>query len=226
MFKAVTFDAGDTLFRLREPAAYTYVKIARRFGCDLDPDRLDCAFRKAWKSIGRLPDTVGPRPDDGRSWWWELVQLTLNYANYEVEPFSRFFDRVYPAFAEPGVWVLAADTEPVLHDLRKKGLRLGIISNFDRRLYKILGLLGIADYFEHVIVSSEVGADKPSPRIFREAGSRFGLQPIEMLHVGDDETADAYGAAAVGMPSLIIDHSRTTLSAVKAAVGLAAPFDT
>ena len=89
--------------------------------------------------------------------------------------------------------------------LRSRGLKLGVISNFDRRLYAVFEHLGLTPYFERIIVSSEVGADKPDPAIFRYALDALRVEPGNALHVGDDPERDG-GAKAVGMTVFKLDR--------------------
>ena len=222
MVKVITFDAGNTLIRLSRPVGATYADAAKRFGADLNSAGLEKGFRAAWKSVPRLPDAPGPRPDDGRSWWREVVLQTLENAGVEVEPFDGFFDAVYQEFVLPGIWRLEPGALDLLQDLRSAGFRFGIISNFDLRLYEILKHVGIFDLFEHIIVSSQVGADKPSPRIFEEALRRFQVEPAELLHVGDDEVADGEGPRAVGMQTFILGFAGSGLNGLRERVGLSA----
>ena len=221
MLKVVTFDAGNTLIRLSHPVGVTYAAVAKRFGAALSPDDLERGFRAAWKSVPRLPDLDGPRPDDGRSWWREVVSQTLMTAGARIEPFNDFFNAVYQEFALPGIWRLEPGTLELLQDLRSAGFRLGIISNFDLRLYEILKHVEVLDLFEQIIVSSQVGADKPSPRIFEEALRRFTVEPAELLHVGDDEIADGDGARALGIQTFILGFAGSGLAGLRQQVGLA-----
>jgi putative hydrolase of the HAD superfamily len=221
MIRVVTFDAGNTLIRLSLPVGATYAAAAKRFEAELNPIDLEHAFRAAWKTAPRLPDVPGPRPDDGRSWWREVVLQTLENARVEVEPFNAFFDAVYKEFALPGIWRLEPGALELLQDLRGAGFRLGIISNFDLRLYEILRHVGVLDLFEHIVVSSQVGADKPSPRIFEEALRRFAVEPAELLHVGDDEKADGDGARAVGIQAFVLGFPGSGLRGLRERMGLA-----
>lgn len=220
MLKVITFDAGNTLIRLADPVGVTYARVAKRFGADLDPIGLDQGFRVAWKTVPRLPDLPGPRPDDGRSWWHDVVSKTFEAAGAEVEPFDHFFDAVYREFALPGIWRLEPGALGLLQDLRGAGFRLGIISNFDLRLHEILKHVGVSSLFEQIVVSSQVGADKPSPRIFEEALRRFQVEPAELLHVGDDKVADGDGAQALGMQTFILGFAGTGLSGLREPLGL------
>src|SRR5207253_2650256 len=122
---------------------------------------------------------------------------------------TSYFDALYASFTQPGVWALIPEVDVQLTSLAKQ-YRLGVISNFDGRLRPILELLGISRHFSHVIISSEVGADKPDPWIFRSALEAAGVAPEQALHVGDDPVRDWQGAAAIGVKVFqIIPGERT-----------------
>lgn len=225
MIRVITFDAGNTLIRLSRPVGVTYAAVAKRFGAELNPIDLEHGFRAAWKTVPRLPDVPGPRPDDGRTWWRDVVIQTLENARAEVEPFDNFFDAVYQEFTLPGVWRLEPGALELLQDLRQAGFRLGVISNFDLRLREILKHVGVLDLFEQIVVSSQVGAEKPSPRIFEEALRRFAVEPAELLHVGDEEKADGDGARALGIQAFILGFAGSGMRGLRQRVGLAAPHE-
>ena len=148
---------------------------------------------------------------------------TLAFAGYSLPAFDTYFERVYRRFEQPGIWRARAGAEEMLKVLRRAGLRLGVLSNFDGRLHAVLRTLELAPYFEHVIVSSEVGANKPSPLIFRAALARFGVAPGQMLHVGDDPDLDGEGAAALGIKTFLVQEPERDLDRVRAVLGLPAP---
>jgi putative hydrolase of the HAD superfamily len=206
MKSVVTFDAAGTLIRLTQSPGTTYAEVARTFGYDLDPDRVEAGFRKAWKALPARRETHGPRPDDDKGWWFELVAQAVYEAGYKVEPLEKYFEELYRVYALSGAWELFPDAAEVLDALAANGIRLGIVSNFDRRLYDVLEHVGIRDRFEHILVSSEVGSDKPAAGIFLEAARRFAVTPEEILHVGDDPKLDGAAAKAAGCAVLIVDH--------------------
>jgi len=212
MIRVVTFDAAGTLIRLVDPPGSTYAETARLFGYNLDPDRVQEAFRIAWKTLPAPPESNGPRPDDDRGWWRQLVAKTIDHAGYEIDRFDDYFTEVYENFARPGVWELFPDVQSVIRELNRLKIRLGVISNFDRRLYDVLLHLGIRDAFEQVIISSEVGAQKPAARIFFEAARRFEVGVHEILHVGDELEADLRGASSAGLQAFLVNHQTATLS--------------
>jgi putative hydrolase of the HAD superfamily len=89
--------------------------------------------------------------------------------------------------------------------------QLAVISNFDGRLRFILQHLGISNYLSHIFISSELGADKPDPEIFRRAIAIMHLNADEVLHVGDDPERDWKAAAAAGLLVFRLDRPRNSL---------------
>jgi putative hydrolase of the HAD superfamily len=123
---------------------------------------------------------------------------------------DNFFEIAYEHFAEAGVWELYPELPEVLELLRPR-FELAVISNFDGRLRFILQHLGISNYFKHVFISSELGADKPDPEIFRRAIAIMHLKADEVLHVGDDPERDGKAASAAGLSVFRLDRPRNSL---------------
>jgi putative hydrolase of the HAD superfamily len=115
-----------------------------------------------------------------------------------VQTFDGLFDELYQHYANPAAWSLYADVVPALSDLSRDH-RLIVLSNFDRRLRSILAGHDLSRFFEQIVISSEVGAAKPHPRMFQAALTAVGLQPQDCLHIGDDARCDAEGAAQAGI---------------------------
>jgi epoxide hydrolase-like predicted phosphatase len=86
-----------------------------------------------------------------------------------------------------------------VRDLRRAGIRTGLISNswsverYDRDL--------LADLFEDVVLSAEVHLHKPQPEIYLLAAERLGVEPRACLFV-DDLRENCEGAEAVGMTAV------------------------
>jgi putative hydrolase of the HAD superfamily len=222
--QAIFFDAVGTLFHLREPVGETYADIAAQHGVVADAATLETGFRAAWKSLPVPVHEEGmAAEDDDRSWWEELVRRTFQHALPQMPDESKMttvFDDLYEHYAYAGAWQLWDDTVPVLENLHATDCRLLVLSNFDKRLRNILEGLEIAHYFEAIIVSSEVGAWKPDPRMFRAALMAAHAQPEECLHIGDDPRADGEGATAMGIPSLLVKRPEVTLRVVLEKMGM------
>ena len=212
MIKAIFFDAAGTLFYLTKTVGEHYAYIGREVGLDLDAHELDRAFHTAWQEMPRRPAIEGPRENDDKGWWHELVGRVFNQVAPSLSELDRdnFFEVAYEHFAEPGVWELYPEVPNVLKQLQKQ-FQLAVISNFDGRLRFILQHLGIAKYFAHVFISSELGADKPDPEIYRRALNLIHLAADEVLHVGDDPERDWKAATAAGLRVFLLDRPRNSL---------------
>jgi putative hydrolase of the HAD superfamily len=108
------------------------------------------------------------------------------------------------------VWDLYPEVTEVLAALHGR-FELAVISNFDGRLRMILEHLGVSKFFSHVFLSSELGADKPDPEIFRRALRLTGTQPNETLHVGDDPERDWQGATEAGLSVFRLERPGNSL---------------
>jgi putative hydrolase of the HAD superfamily len=210
--KAIFFDAVGTLFFLTKTVADHYALVGREVGLTLEAQQLDRAFHTAWKQMPRRIAISGPRPNDDKGWWRELVNLVLDQVAPSLSEFDRdnFFEIAYEHFAEASVWKVYPEVVGVLEKLQP-GFQLAVISNFDGRLRFILGHLGISKFFAHVFISSELGADKPDPEIFRRAVKLIDLKPNQVLHVGDDSERDWKAAAEAGLFVFKLDRQRNSL---------------
>ncbi len=210
--KAVFFDAAGTLFYLTKTVGDHYALVGEEVGLNLDAKKLDGAFYSAWAKMSPREAIDGPRENDDKDWWRELADQVLSEAAPEVGELDRdnFFEVAYEHFAESGVWELYPDVGDVLKQLHRH-IQLAIVSNFDGRLRVILERLGISKYFDHIFVSSEIGADKPDPEIFRRALKFLNLRSESVLHVGDDPERDWQAATAAGLSIFKLDRSKNSL---------------
>jgi len=210
--KAIFFDAAGTLFHLPRGVGYHYALVGAEIGLKLDSRQLDRAFNSAWNAMPRRDAIDGPRENDDKDWWRQLVDLVLNEVAPSLNELDRdnFFEIAYEHFAEAGVWELYPEALEVLEKFSPR-FQLAVVSNFDGRLRMILEHLGVSKFFKHVFLSSELGADKPDPEIFRRALNLIHLNPNEVLHVGDDPERDWKAAAAAGLSIFPLDRKKNSL---------------
>jgi putative hydrolase of the HAD superfamily len=205
--RAVLFDAGDTLFRVRGSVGEVYATAGARYGVTVAVADIEHRFREAF---GCMPPLAFPGSADADlpvceyGWWRELV--TTVFHGQAFADFDAFFAELFEYFAHADSWELFADVVPALGALRARGLRLGIVSNFDGRLLRICEGLGIAQYFDTIVMSGRAGVAKPDPRIFAAALQRLGVDASEALHVGDSEKQDVAGAQACGLRALLLQR--------------------
>ncbi|MGH9521864.1 MAG: HAD family hydrolase [Terriglobales bacterium] len=95
-------------------------------------------------------------------------------------------------------------TRESLQRMRQR-YRLGIISNSDGSISRLLGEVGLGDCFDSVVDSHHCGAEKPDPRIFRAALESLGSAPERSLYVGDIQSVDYAGARAAGLHAVLMD---------------------
>ena len=212
MIKAIFFDAAGTLFGLTKTVGDHYAYVGGEVGLDLDAQNLERAFHTAWKEMPQRAAINGPRENDDKGWWRELVNRVLEQVAPSLSELDRdnFFEVAYEHFAEAGVWELYPEVREVLEELWPR-FQLVVISNFDGRLRLILQHLAVSKFFSQIFISSELGADKPDPEIYRRAVRLMDLQPNEVLHVGDDRQRDWEAATAAGLSVFCLDRPRNSL---------------
>lgn len=108
------------------------------------------------------------------------------------------------------------DAAPTLRDLRRRGLRLVVASNWDVSLADVLDRAGLATLVDGVVSSAEVGAPKPSPQLFEAALERAGVAARRALHVGDSVAGDVDGARAAGLRAVLIQRADPLGASVRA----------
>ena len=212
MIRAILFDAAGTLFYLTKTVGDHYAYVGREVGLYLDAQELDRAFHTVWQQMPRRLAIDGPRENDDKGWWRELVGRVFDQVAPSLSELDRdnFFEVAYEHFAEAGVWKLYPEVVDVLEQLRER-FQLAVISNFDGRLRLILQNLGISKSFAHIFISSELGADKPDPEIFRRALKIMHLNASEGLEVGDDPERDWKAAKAAGLSVFQLDRPKNSL---------------
>jgi putative hydrolase of the HAD superfamily len=205
---AVTFDVGGTLIKPWPSVGHVYARVAARHGIrGVSPANLSRAFKWNWSQQERF--------DYSRGSWRKVVVETFRKAGASI-PDSPCFDDIYREFARPEAWRIFPDVLPTLEYLAERGIRLGIVSNWDERLRPLLRRLGLLRRFRGIIISSEVGAAKPSLRIFELAARRLEVAPKAVLHIGDSFSLDVQGARVAGFKGL---HLKRGASAARGRVG-------
>src|SRR5437870_9124953 len=207
--RAVTLDAGGTLIEVAEPVGATYARVAGRHGIPLDARELERRCREAFAAASPLafpgvPPTQLAAAEQG---WWEAVVRRAFGASAHHPAFSACFAELYGHYARKDAWHVFPDVAPALRALRARGLRLAVLSNFDRRLVTLLADLGLAPLLDHVVHSTAAGAAKPELAAFRTALAILHASAEETLHVGDGLAEDVEGARAAGFHAILLDRS-------------------
>lgn len=208
-YRVVTFDAGGTLLRSEPTPAEIYATHLSRLGRKVRPEDVGPVFRDAWAEmqshISAGEDRYNSVPGGERAWWGQFVRLVLERLEHNA-PWEALLDDLYAAFSEDAVWKTFPTARETLGTLAERGIRLAVISNWDRRLPDILRNLDLFDAFETVTVSAIEGVEKPAPEIFQRTLDLLGISPEQALHIGDSPQEDYAGAENAGMDALLIDR--------------------
>lgn len=98
------------------------------------------------------------------------------------------------------------ESEEALEELRRLGVPLYAVSNWDVELEAVLQSLGWRRFFDGLVVSARVGVEKPAGGIFEEALKTAGVPPERAVMVGNDPVSDVHGAAAAGIAPVLVDR--------------------
>lgn len=213
--KACFFDAAGTLIRPVRRVGESYALVAARYGKEIPSGAVSARFRSCFESASPLA-FPGANPAElpklERNWWEQLVRQVID----PWQPFERFdeyFSDLFGYFARAEAWTLYSDVPATLAALKRHGLSLAVISNFDSRLVQILDGLQIGHCFEHVLVSSHVGYAKPAAEIFQAALDRHKIKAEHAVHIGDSEQKDRQGATTAGLKGILLDREGEYTSA-------------
>jgi HAD superfamily hydrolase (TIGR01549 family) len=132
---------------------------------------------------------------------------TIGYPPEAVDPFKHAFRAAWGM-----THTLVPGAAEELERLHNKGYRLFAASNSFGHLQRSrLEQAGILHWFEDTYISMDIGYDKPDVRFYQEALRRCGLQPNEVLMVGDSMTTDVIGAQNAGIEALFFDRKAVSL---------------
>lgn len=207
--KVIFFDAAGTLFHVKGSVADIYLRHAEPYGVKRTPELLDALKAAFARAFADAPPPAFAVSDPKqikqceRLWWFDVVH-NVWYRVGMFERFDDYFEEVFEAFGGPAYWTLYPETLGVLKGLKEQGYELGIVSNFDSRLFNVLRGLGIADLFDTVTISSLAHAAKPARKIFQTALAKHAMDPDDALHVGDSARDDVEGARKAGLHAVLL----------------------
>lgn len=203
------FDAAGTLVEVRGSVGEIYSRIASQYGCEADANQLQQNFARWFRLQPPMAFPAGTDEDKlremERGWWQNLVRAV--FADCGAFPhFEEFFDDMFEQFRGKELWQVFDDVAPTLAELKRHGIRLGVISNFDSRLDDVLRACELAQFFDSVHISTRVGAAKPDPAIFQAALAHHQIEASQAWHVGDSAREDFEGAEAAGLRGILLDR--------------------
>lgn len=206
--KAVFFDVGSTLIDPEPGIDGMFCTVAQHRGHTIELDEVALHL----DAVNTFYEAEYVK--DGDFWCSPVgsVEIYLEMYRYLAHLVGLSHDcegiaqEVNEAYRMARHWKVYDDVHNCLIELKKRHLRLAIVSNWSPNLRDLMRSLQLAPYFDEIVSSADVGYRKPDPMIFTLTLERLGLKPEEVVHVGDRPEADGIGAQACRITPCIVDR--------------------
>jgi putative hydrolase of the HAD superfamily len=197
--RAVVFDVDFTIAKPGpDLGPEGYRRLGERFGLSLDPTRYDEARAAAISELKRHPEL-----DHDEEIWVLFTERIIEGMGGSGDTYACAVEMTR-AWEHAHHFELYEDALPALEDLRRRGLKLGLLSNTSRDLPEFVAHHGLD--VDAVLTSHAHGKTKPHETIFRALLERLEVAPGEAAMVGDQVEDDVEGARAVGMRAVLLDR--------------------
>ncbi|MBN1455135.1 MAG: HAD family hydrolase [Methanomicrobia archaeon] len=205
--RAVIFDCYGTLVDIKtdeeKDEVFNYVSLyLQYYGGTIDAEKLKSTYELEKKKLLRDSDERYPEVDLEQVFEHILLKEGM-YCPFLAEScckLQRLISRER--------FQLFPDTLPVLREMRREGYPMALVSDAQRVFCWEEGrILGISQFFDHMIVSTDFGFKKPDLRLFAVVCDLLSVQPTEAVYIGDNNERDVKGPKDIGMPVLIVDRS-------------------
>jgi HAD superfamily hydrolase (TIGR01549 family) len=199
---AVLVDAGGVLLH---PNWEVVAELLGRQGVTASAEELGAAEPLAMRELDEA-EVIRATTDIARR--ERLLARVLRHAGIpaEADAIDAATDEMEAIHQSRGIWEIVYDgAADALDALRAAGLRLSLASNAEPMLRRKLEELGLAQRFDHLAISGEMGVEKPEPRFFTEALDALGVPAERAVHIGDLYEIDVYGARSAGLEAILVD---------------------
>lgn len=191
--RAVLFDVDFTIAKPGpELGPEGYRRLGERFGLRLEPTRYAEAREKAIEGLRRHPEL-----EHDEEIWVAFTERIIRGMGGNADSAYECAVAMTKAWEHAEHFELYEDALPVLDELRRQGLKLGLVSNTGRDLDEFVAHHGLE--VDAVLGSRAFGRTKPHPAIFQEALKRLDVEPAEAAMIGDSPEDDIEGAHAAGI---------------------------
>ena len=187
-FNTISLDAAYTLFFIKKGLGNTYYEILKKYTDKFKPKEISDCFKKYFNSRHGLyfSGLQGPELENAeKDWWYRLVKDIFDDLGM-FDSFDDYFNELYKHF-EFDAWEIYDDTIPFLQELKGRGFKIIITSNFDSRIFKVCDGFGISPYINHFTISSQSGCAKPDKDFFLkslyDSGSDIKTTAVSYTHL-------------------------------------------
>jgi len=203
----VFFDAGETLVHPHPSFPELLTEALREKGHQVDPgvvrERLWVVSERFLKAA-QENDLWTTSAEKSRAFWSSIYETFLRELGIEWN--DGLAQHLYETFTDLSNYRLFEDVVAVLELLHARGLQLGLVSNFEEWLERLLDALDVSRFFDVQVISGREGVEKPDPTIFLLALDRARAEPGDSAYVGDNVHFDIEPAASIGMLPVLLDR--------------------
>jgi putative hydrolase of the HAD superfamily len=202
MDKAIFFDIDGTLLDTS-----SFAEVARRAAIDIMIENGLPSHKE--EAYNLLIDIIAEKGSNYNKHFNVLTKRICGEENYLLIALGMVtYHNVKFALLRP-----FPNTMRILVYLKKKGYKLGVISNgLTIKQWEKLVRLDIHDFFDEVITSEEVGFEKPKKEIFEEALKRMNCEADNSIMVGNKVEIDIIGAVHTGMSAILVNSEQAHMS--------------
>ncbi len=215
--RTVFLDVGWTLAYPRRSIWSIFSELAGAAGHSSSPKQFEDLVRQFWSSGQSIAEeqfrsgaTYSDSDEQFAAMFHSMGALVFGHFGVAGDH-SKLTTQFLESFWTEDNWVTFPEVQEVIAEMRRRGLRVGVLSNAPSNLLEFLERLGLTPHLDFTVVSALEGVKKPDRRIFAAALARAGVEPDEAVHVGDMYIEDILGGSAAGIRTLLIERGQNSL---------------
>lgn len=196
VLNGILFDVYNTLVK-RKKSDFSKLLELLPYQNDFSKDLQEKAIQEA-KEFYRLNRHLKWALTNNLSFWIEYYKTLISVLKIPDEN-SAIATQLANWSREPTSFSITKNAFYVLNSLKKRGYKIGLLSNWDVSLSDFCNALGLSKMVDIILASDEIGIRKPAPEIFKVGCQRINIPPNQVLFVGDSFKKDMEGASNIGM---------------------------
>ncbi|MFN4196404.1 MAG: HAD-IA family hydrolase [Caldimicrobium sp.] len=198
MLKVILLDAEGTFLQFKPSLGEIYKNLWNEYGVVINEKEIAKRFREEFKQVFQKELGGVNLTSEKCKVGWKKVFLKVFKEYSEASFFEEVFIRAYQFFAKPDCVEIVPRFNEFVKEAKEHNFRLGVISNWDCRLYSVLEGHNLLKVFDAIFIGCEIGFLKPRLEIFESALNFFKVQPKEVLMIGDSWEDDIEPAKKLG----------------------------
>lgn len=205
--RAVIFDYYNTLIDIRtdeeKSEIYRYLSLyLQYYGVNMSEQALRVSLERERKDFLKSKHEKYPEVD------LEVVFSNILHKEGVCNPFAAESCCKLFRLLSRERFQLFPDSLPVLKEMKRNGYRMAVVSDAQKVFSLEEGeMLGLNQFFEHVVLSTQYGFRKPDSRLFAIACNLLGVKPEQAVYIGDDCRKDVKGAREAGMATILVNRA-------------------